>query len=148
MDGTNGPDPLPFARTIGDSSLDGAGGFSIVLRFWWHLSFPDEVIQHTLRFKSDSVDATLISINIFEFVMVDYKLLCHTWRSQDNPRHGRSSSHPSQHHGQYFCIKLDHPHLQTLQALSFAYPFLLFTVDEFASWHQLTVDQYSQECYC
>jgi len=26
----------PFATTIGDSSLEGAGGFFIGLGFWWH----------------------------------------------------------------------------------------------------------------
>ncbi len=38
----------PFATTIGDSSLEGAGEFSITLGFWWHICFPDEVIQRTL----------------------------------------------------------------------------------------------------
>ncbi len=44
----------PFATMVGDSislDLDGAGGFSIALRFWWHLTFPDKVIQRTLCFK-------------------------------------------------------------------------------------------------
>ncbi len=27
----------PFVTTIGDSSLEGAGGFSIILGFWWHI---------------------------------------------------------------------------------------------------------------
>jgi hypothetical protein len=35
----------PFAMTIGDSSLEGAGGFSITLGFWWHIHFPDKVVQ-------------------------------------------------------------------------------------------------------
>jgi hypothetical protein len=37
-----------FATTIGDSLLEGAGGFSTTLGFWWHSRFPDEVVQHTL----------------------------------------------------------------------------------------------------
>jgi hypothetical protein len=37
-----------FAMTIGYSLLEGAGGFSTTLGFWWHISFPDEVAQHTL----------------------------------------------------------------------------------------------------
>ncbi len=36
-----------FATTIGDSLLEGAGGFSITLGFWWHICFPDKVVQHT-----------------------------------------------------------------------------------------------------
>jgi hypothetical protein len=38
----------PFATTIRDGLLEGAGGFSITLRFWWHICFPDEVVQRTL----------------------------------------------------------------------------------------------------
>jgi hypothetical protein len=37
-----------FAMTIGDSLLEGAGGFSITLGFWWHICFPDEVVQRAL----------------------------------------------------------------------------------------------------
>ena len=37
----------PFATTIGDSSLEGAGGFSIALGFWWHIRFLDKIIQRT-----------------------------------------------------------------------------------------------------
>ncbi len=38
----------PFAATIGDSSLEGAGGFSTTMGFWWHICFPDKVVQCTL----------------------------------------------------------------------------------------------------
>jgi hypothetical protein len=37
-----------FAMTIRDSSLEGAGGISTTLGFWWHICFPDEVVQCTL----------------------------------------------------------------------------------------------------
>jgi hypothetical protein len=56
--------------TIGDSSLEGAGGFSIRLGFWWHVHFPDEVVQHTLQFKSNNNYGMLVLINILEFVTV------------------------------------------------------------------------------
>ncbi len=55
---------------IGDSSLEGADGFLIALGFWWHIRFPDEIIQRTLLFKSDNEDGLLISINVLEFVTV------------------------------------------------------------------------------
>ena len=32
---------MPFAKTIGDSLLEGAQGFSVTLGFWWHIPFPD-----------------------------------------------------------------------------------------------------------
>ena len=60
----------PFATTIGDSLLEGAGGFLIALGFWWHICFPDKIIQCTLLFKSDNKDGLLVSINVLEFVTV------------------------------------------------------------------------------
>ncbi len=61
---------MPFATTIGDSLLEGAGGFSTTLGFWWHIHFPDEVVQRTLQFKTNNNDSMLMLINILEFVMV------------------------------------------------------------------------------
>jgi hypothetical protein len=61
---------MPFATTIGDSSSEGAGGFSVTLGFWWHIHFPDKVVWCTLRFKTSNNDGMLVLINILEFVMV------------------------------------------------------------------------------
>jgi hypothetical protein len=60
----------PLATVIGDSSLEGAGGFSVGLGFWWHIHFPDEIVQRTLRFKTNNDDGQLVSINVLEFVTV------------------------------------------------------------------------------
>ncbi len=60
----------PFATTIGDSSLEGTGGFSTMLGFWWHIHFLDEVVQRTLQFKTNNKDGMLVLINILEFVTV------------------------------------------------------------------------------
>jgi hypothetical protein len=60
----------PFATTIGDSSLEGAGGFLITLRFWWHMCFPGKVVQYTLQFRSNNNDGMLVSMNILELAMV------------------------------------------------------------------------------
>ena len=49
----------PFTTTIGNISLEG----SIALGFWWHICFPDKIIQRTLLFKSDNGDGLLASIN-------------------------------------------------------------------------------------
>jgi hypothetical protein len=38
----------PFATTIKDSLLEGSGGFSVTLGFWWHVCFPDKVVWRTL----------------------------------------------------------------------------------------------------
>jgi hypothetical protein len=60
----------PTATAFGDSCLEGAGGYSIELGFWWHINFPEEIKQRTLLFKSDNEDGHLISINVLEFVTV------------------------------------------------------------------------------
>jgi hypothetical protein len=40
------------------------------LGFWWHIRFPDEVVQRTLQFKTNNDDGMLVLINILEFVTV------------------------------------------------------------------------------
>ncbi len=55
---------------FGDSCLEGAGGYSLSLGFWWHLPFPEEVKLHMLLHKHDKADGQLISINILEFVTI------------------------------------------------------------------------------
>jgi hypothetical protein len=80
----------PFARTIGDSSLEGAGGFSITLGFWWHICFMDKVVQRTLQFKTSNDNGMLMLINVLEFVMViiNYCTALHVVRTSpitDNP---------------------------------------------------------------
>jgi hypothetical protein len=61
---------MPTATAFGDSCLEGAGGYSISLGYWWHLSFPEEVIQQTLMHKKDNKDGQLILSNVLEFVTV------------------------------------------------------------------------------
>ncbi len=39
------------ATAFGDSCLEGVGGYSIPLGFWWHIAFPDEVIWCMLLYK-------------------------------------------------------------------------------------------------
>jgi hypothetical protein len=41
-----------------------------MLGFWWYIRFPDEVVQHTLQFKTNNDDGMLVLINVLEFVMV------------------------------------------------------------------------------
>jgi hypothetical protein len=60
----------PFATTIGDSLLEGTRGFSVTLGFWWHICFPDKVVQHTLQFKTSNNNGMLVLINVLEFVTV------------------------------------------------------------------------------
>jgi len=61
---------MPFASTFGDACLEAGGGYSMKLRFWWHLEFPEAVVRRTLKHKSNNKDSKLISINVLEFVIV------------------------------------------------------------------------------
>ena len=56
--------------TYGDSSLEGAGGYSIGLKFWWHIEFPEEVKLCTLLHRKDNKKGQLVSINVLKFVTV------------------------------------------------------------------------------
>jgi hypothetical protein len=81
---------MPFARTIGDSSLEGTGGFFVTLGFWWHIHFPDKGVRRTLRFKTSNNNSMLVLINVLEFVMViiNYCAALHvvwTYPITDNP---------------------------------------------------------------
>jgi hypothetical protein len=61
---------MPTFTTFSDSCLEGAGGYSLSLGFWWHLPFPGEVKLCTLLHKRDNADGLLISINVLEFVII------------------------------------------------------------------------------
>jgi hypothetical protein len=56
--------------TFGDSCLEGAGGYSLSLGFWWHLPFPEEVKLCTILHKWDNAEGRLISINVLKFVTI------------------------------------------------------------------------------
>jgi len=64
----------PTASIIGDSSLDACGGYSITLKFWWHLTFPKEIVERTLLHLKNNKDETFVSINCLEYVtiIIDY----------------------------------------------------------------------------
>jgi hypothetical protein len=71
---------IPTFTTFGDSCLEGAGGYSLSLGFWWHLLFPEEIKLCTLLHKRDNADGLLISINALEFVtvIINYCAALHT----------------------------------------------------------------------
>jgi hypothetical protein len=81
----------PTASTIGDSSLLACGGYSIKLKFWWHLSFPKEIVERTLLHLKDSKDERFISINCLEYftIIMNYcaSLLVFKTRKINNDPH-------------------------------------------------------------
>ena len=64
----------PTASIVGDSSLLACGGYSITLKFWWHFSFPENVVKQTLLHLKDNSDESFISINRLEYftIIVNY----------------------------------------------------------------------------
>jgi hypothetical protein len=64
----------PTASIIGDSSLLACGGYSITLKFWWHFSFPSNVVERTLLHLRNNSDEKFISINCLEYftIIVNY----------------------------------------------------------------------------
>jgi hypothetical protein len=133
--------------TIGNCSLNGAGGFLIALEFWWHITFPEKVIQHTLCFKSNNADGALILIDILEFitVIINYCSALHVVRTTPFT----TDPHPvllnitDSIFASNWTI-----HMCKCSKIGLACPFFLFTVDNFATWYQLTVDQYRGKRYC
>jgi len=73
----------PTATVFGDSSLDGAGGYSLGLGFWWHIVFPDDIVKRTLLYRKNNNDGRLISINVLEYltVIINYCASLHTIRT-------------------------------------------------------------------
>ncbi len=64
----------PTASIVGNSLLLACGGYSITLKFWWHLSFPENVVKQTLLHLKDNSDESFISINCLEYftIIVNY----------------------------------------------------------------------------
>jgi hypothetical protein len=80
----------PTASIVGDSSLLACGGDSIKLKFWWHLSFPEEIVERTLFHLKDSKNECFISINCLEYftTIMNYcasLLDFETWKINNNP---------------------------------------------------------------
>ncbi len=65
---------VPTASIIDDSLLVACGGYSSNLKFWWHLSFPKDIVERTLLHLKTNSNKTFISINCLEYVtiIIDY----------------------------------------------------------------------------
>jgi hypothetical protein len=61
---------MPTASLFGDSSLLLCGGYSIQLKIWWFLPFPEEVVSRTLLHLKNNKDQTFISINCLDFITI------------------------------------------------------------------------------
>ena len=55
---------------FGDSSLLSCGGYSIELRFWWFIPFPDEVVAQTHLHLKNNASQNFVLINVLEYVTI------------------------------------------------------------------------------
>jgi hypothetical protein len=60
----------PLAGSAGDSCCFGGGGWSLGLRFWWHLTWPLKILKRTKLYIENNKKGRLISINVLEFISV------------------------------------------------------------------------------
>jgi hypothetical protein len=61
---------IPTALILGDSLLLACSRYLITLKFWWHLSFPENVVKQTLLPPKDNLDKSYISINCLKYVTI------------------------------------------------------------------------------
>ncbi len=81
---------IPTASIVGDSSITACGGYSVTLKFWWHLSFPEIIVVKTLLHLKDNSNKSFISINCLEYVTIILNycasiILFATNKLNDNP---------------------------------------------------------------
>ena len=60
----------PSFSTCGDACLYGGGGFSIDMKFWWHLEWPEEIKGNTKLFLPENKSAKMININVLEYATI------------------------------------------------------------------------------
>ena len=75
-----------------DSCLRGAGGFSILLHFWWTLEWPHVIEKRTLRYLRKG-DRHLISINLLEYAAIIISLAAAILTWEQLPMN-RQPNHP------------------------------------------------------
>jgi len=83
----------PDYVAYGDACLDGAGGFSENLQFWWFLQWPKNIearnIKH-FRAKYKSPNGHMISINLLEYVAI---IISYAAAISYSSRHPQCSKH-------------------------------------------------------
>ena len=57
----------PTALIVSDSSLLACRGYSITLKFWWHCSFPENVVKQMHLHLKDNLDKLFISLNCLKY---------------------------------------------------------------------------------
>jgi hypothetical protein len=56
---------MPSYEGYSDACVYGAGGYAITLNFWWHVTWPDDIFERTIKFMKGK---DMIDINVLEFI--------------------------------------------------------------------------------
>jgi len=75
----------PSGTGWSDSSLDAAGGYSLDMRFYWYIHWPEQIRRQTLRYIKNNDNNTLISINVLEYAALIINYVAATHYFQINP---------------------------------------------------------------
>ena len=131
----------PFASSYGDACLNAAGGYSIDLKFWWHIKFPTEVVLRTLRYLPDNKSGRLISINVLEFVLdiIDFCAALTVVMIED------VTGDPIE---MYISTYLDNACLQIFKARKVIGDIILLPTHGFTLENKFQTDRHSQQLYC
>ena len=82
-------------HALGDACLEGAGGFSSDLQFWWYVPWPKPILHKTLKHfvpTYKTLSGNFISINLLEYVTIIITLAASISKIEQN-RH--SLTHPN-----------------------------------------------------
>jgi len=83
----------PDYIAYGDACLDGAGGFSTKLNFWWFIPWPDSIKNRNIknfRTKYNTPSGDILSINLLEYIaiIISYSAAIHLFKTkQISPLH-------------------------------------------------------------
>jgi len=85
---------VPSGTGYSDSCLNAAGGFSIDMKFWWYIEWPDAIQKRTLRFIKNNKNNQLISINVLEYaaLILNFVATTHYFRYS---HHDASDPYPT-----------------------------------------------------
>ena len=84
----------PDYIAYGDACLDGAGGFSKSLQFWWFFQWPQQVQKQNIKqFNTTFTSSTneILSINLFEYVAI---IISYAAAILSHQKNRFSTSHP------------------------------------------------------
>lgn len=139
----------PSGIAWSDSSLDAAGGYSISMKFWWYIEWPQEIKQFTICFVKNNADNTLIliSINVLEYagLIINYVAATYFYHLNPDP----ADPYPS------VLLYADNTTAESWAIKACKRSFLgrsgkpaVCSYDQQPSWHQCGPYHHKTQCHC